>query len=117
MMEWWWNPINCKCGRDKSCDVGEYLDYKKCKCRKRLADKLVEHSSAKECTENIDEVKIASKNGHKNNKYSSWILYIFLFSIFFAINIGISAYFIYYKYINHDKETISRYDYVYQTTI
>ena len=26
---------------DKSCDAGEYLDYKSCKCRKRLIDKLV----------------------------------------------------------------------------
>ena len=34
---------------DKSCDVGEHLDYANCKCRKRLVDKLIE-----ECTENID---------------------------------------------------------------
>ena len=34
---------------DKSCDAGEYLDYKSCKCRKRLIDKLVW-----ECSENID---------------------------------------------------------------
>ena len=49
-----WNPSNCECECDKSCDVGEYLDYENCKCRKKLVDKLVE-----ECTENIDEVKIA----------------------------------------------------------
>ena len=46
---------------DKSCDVGEYLDYQNCKCSKRLADKLVE-----KCSENIVEVKIASENEHKN---------------------------------------------------
>ena len=40
-----------------------------------------------------------------------------LFSIIFAINIGIGAYFVYYKYGNRDKETASRYDYVYKTTI
>ena len=34
---------------DKFCDVGEYLHYKNCKCRKRLVDKLVE-----ECSENVD---------------------------------------------------------------
>ena len=34
------NKDECEC--DKSCDVGEYLDYKSCKCRKRLVDKLVE---------------------------------------------------------------------------
>ena len=27
---------------DNSCDIGEYLDYENCKCRKRLIDKLVD---------------------------------------------------------------------------
>ena len=36
------NPTICKCECEKSCDVGEYLVYKKCKCRKRLVDKLAE---------------------------------------------------------------------------
>ena len=105
-----WNPSNCECECDKSWDIGEYLDYKICKCRKKLADKLVE-----ECTENIDEVKIATENKHKNkHKCSSCILYTVLFSIFFAINSGIGAYFACYKYMNRDKENASRYDYVYQ---
>ena len=43
-----WNPSNCECECDKSCNVGEYLDFEN--CRKRLIDKLVE-----ECIENIDE--------------------------------------------------------------
>ena len=38
---------------DKSCDIGEYLDYTNCKCKKKLFDKLIE-----ECTENIDETKL-----------------------------------------------------------
>ena len=29
-----WNPNNCQCECDKSCDVGEYLDYSNCKCKK-----------------------------------------------------------------------------------
>ena len=37
-----WKPSNSECECDKSCDVGEYLDYENCKCRKRLVDKLVE---------------------------------------------------------------------------
>ena len=92
-----WHPSNCECECDKSCDVGEYLGYKNCKCRKRLVDKLVE-----ECTENIKET-------------SSCILYIVLFSIIFIINIGIATYFVYFKYINHNKENVSKYDYVYQS--
>ena len=49
-----WNPSNRECECDKSYDVGEYLDYGNCKCRKRLVDKLVE-----KCTENVEEVNLA----------------------------------------------------------
>ena len=35
-----WNPSNCEC--DKSCDIGQYLDCKNCKCAKELISKLVE---------------------------------------------------------------------------
>ena len=48
-----WNPSNFECECDKSCDVGEYLDYENCKYRKRLVDKLIE-----ECTETDDEVEM-----------------------------------------------------------
>ena len=33
-----WNPSNCECECDKSCNIGEYLDYLNCKCRKKLID-------------------------------------------------------------------------------
>ena len=49
-----WNPTSCQCECNKSCDVGEYLGYECCKCRKKLIDKSVE-----EYTENIDEVNFA----------------------------------------------------------
>ena len=48
-----WNPSNCECECAKLCDVGGYLDYENCKCRKSLVDKLVE-----EWNENIDEAKL-----------------------------------------------------------
>ena len=38
---------------DELCDVGEYLDHKNSKCRKRLFIKLVE-----ECSNNIDEKEL-----------------------------------------------------------
>ena len=83
------NPSNCECECDKSCDVGKYLDYENCKCRKRLADKLVENFN-----DNIDEeVKILDKN---KDKCSSCILYVVLFSILFTINVGIATYSAYY---------------------
>ena len=25
-----WNPSNCECECDKSCDIGKYLDYEEC---------------------------------------------------------------------------------------
>ena len=31
------NVKNCECECDKACNVGEYLDYENCKCRKTLA--------------------------------------------------------------------------------
>ena len=34
--------ILCECECDKSCNMGQYLDYKNCKCRKKLIDQLVE---------------------------------------------------------------------------
>ena len=104
------NPSNCECEYDKSCDVGEYLDYSNCNCRKKLVDKLVE-----EYNKNIDEVEIASEKEHKN-KCSSCTLYIALFSIIFTVSIGIVTYFVYYKYMNHNEKNVSKYDYVYQAT-
>ena len=32
-----WNPSNCECECDKSCNIGEYLDYENCKRRKKLS--------------------------------------------------------------------------------
>ena len=79
-----WNPSNCDCECDKSCDIGEYLDYKNCKCTKKIIDKLTE-----ECSENItgnemlynETLDIISSSDNSiifcvfNNKY----IYIWLF--------------------------------------
>ena len=70
------NPSNCECDCDKSCDVGKYLDYENCKCRKRLVHKLVG-----ECNANIDEAKLTeiALFEHKMTAYvitqfvSSWL--------------------------------------------
>ena len=95
-----WNPSNCECECDKSCDIGGYLDYRNCKCRKRLIDKLVD-----EYGETIDEeVKIVSEI---KNKCNSCIVYIVVFSIFFIINIGIATYFVYfYWYLKKDSRHV-----------
>ena len=108
-----WNPSNCECECDKSGDAGEYLDYEKCKCkckwRKRLTDKLVE-----ECTENIDEAKLTgiALFEHGNECVCSYTLCIVL-GVALTICIGIGAYFT-YKYRNHNKENVLKYNYTYQ---
>ena len=95
-----WNPSNCECECDKLCDVGEYLDYKNCKCRNKLVDKLVE-----ECIENIDENKMLHNetldliplNNYK--KFcNSCKIYIVLFAVFLITNICISSVFIYFHW-------------------
>ena len=105
--EYAWNLSNCECECHKSCDIGEYLDHENCICRNRLVNKL-----ADECNETIDEVKIVSENKNKRNYC---ILYIALHWIFFTINVGVAAYFVYYKYMNRNNDNVSKYDYVYQT--
>ena len=107
-----WNLSNCDCECDKACDVGEYLDYENCKCKKKLVDKLVD-----ECDETVDDETSLVKINSTKCKHNSCILYIVLFSIFFTINTGIAAYFVYNKCVNRNKENISKYGYVYQTTI
>ena len=97
-----WDPSNRECECDKSCDVGEYLDYENCKCRTRLTDKLVD-----ECTETVEEVKSAITTLAENEniyKCNSCTVYTVLFWILFTINIGgIGAYFDYfYWYLKKD---------------
>ena len=101
-----WNPSNCECECYKSCDFSGYLDYKYCKCKKRLLDKFVECSSSKECIENIEKTRLAkiisSKTENKHN-CSSCTLCIVLFSIFFTISIEIGSCFLcFYWYLKKD---------------
>ena len=70
-----------------------------------------------ECYEIVEETSLVKINSTKC-KHNSCMLYIVLFSIFFTIKVGIAAYFVYYKCMNHNKKNVSKYyDYVYQTTI
>ena len=68
---------------DKACDLGEYLDYENCKCRKKIVDKLVDES-----TETVEEVKLAKITLTENkseSKYSSCTVYIVLMIVVFPI--------------------------------
>ena len=75
------------------CDVGEYLDYENCKCRKRLIDKLIE-----ECSENINENQMVynvTSNGH-GRVCESCTIYIVLLIKTFIIIIGIDSIYFYF---------------------
>ena len=93
-----WNPCNCECECDKSCEIKEYLDYKNFKCRNKSVDKLVE-----ECSENIDGnemlynetlnavlLNTISLNDYKK-VYGSCKIYIVLFAVFFITSTVIST--------------------------
>ena len=76
-----WNPSSCECEHDKACDVGEYLDFEYCKCRKKLVAPLIE-----ECSEIVEEVKLAKITLAENEnsyKCSSCTVYIVLTIVFF----------------------------------
>ena len=50
------NPSNCQCQCDKSCNISQYLDYSDCMLKKKkLIDPLIE-----KCTENDDQTKIVN---------------------------------------------------------
>ena len=97
-----WNPSNCECECDKSCDIGEYLDYKNCRCRKKIIDKLLE-----ECSENIDgndmlyneTLDIISSSDNKTS--DSCVVYIILFSVFLIISISMAIYFYFSLYLKN----------------
>ena len=58
-----WNPSNCECECGKSCDIGEYLDYSNCKCRKKV----------------VDLVKKTLDKDENKDKCNSYIVYKVLF--------------------------------------
>ena len=105
-----WNPSNCECDCDKLYDIGEFLDYKNCKCRNKIVDKLLE-----ECSKNIDgsemlynetsdliSLDVISLNTVPLNVYkkvcNSCTISIVLFAVFFITSICISSVFIYFHW-------------------
>ena len=99
-----WNPSICECECDKSCAIGQYLDYANCKCRKRLIDKLVAESS--EDINGNEMIHTVTLNDHKEICNSSTI-YITLLAIFFIMTISISAFFYFYWYSKKDYTNIN----------
>ena len=101
---------------DKSCDVGEYSEYKNCKCRNRLVDKLVER-----CIENIDGNKMLHNEISDICVYKkvcdSCTIYMVLFAIFFMTSIYISSVFIYFHWYLKNDNFSAKFNPSTQTTI
>ena len=89
------NPSNCACECDKSCGIGQYLDYKNCVYRNSLVDKLIE-----ECANVIDGDTIYNDTLTvlSSNDSSSCTPYIVLFTVFLSISIIISGTFVYFHW-------------------
>ena len=70
-----------------------------------------------ECNENINEAKLTeiALFEHKNECACYYTVFIVLSVIALTICIGVSTYFVYYKYMNRNKENVSVYDYVYHS--
>ena len=94
-----WNPSNCKCECNKSCDIGEHLDYKNSVCRNSIVDKLVE-----ECTV-IDRNNIYNEtlDTTSSDDCASCTLYVVLFAVFLATSVIISSSFIYFYWYKKKK--------------
>ena len=98
-----WNPSNCACECDKLCDIGQYLDYKICVCRKSLVDKLVE-----ECINVIDGDTIYNETLRIDpNDCPSRTPYVVLFIVFLSISIIVSSTFIYFHWYKNKRSDLT----------
>ena len=89
-----WNPSTCSCECDNYCEIGQYLDYKDCVCRKKI-DNLIE-----QCNSIIDiEIKNNTLS-EKNNSYDN--TYLILFIVFLVLFIVFLIGFIYYCWRRDD---------------
>ena len=97
-----WNPSNCECECDKSCDIGEYLDYENCKYRKKIIHKLVEEwNKYIEGNKMLYNETLDIISSRDNKTSNSRILYIILFSVFLIISISMAVYVYLFLYLKN----------------
>ena len=85
-----WNRSTCACECDKLCEVGQYLDYRLCVCRKKLINDLIE-----QCTTVID-IEIGNGTNLLTSKESSNNIYLYFFVVLLVIMLLSAAGVIYY---------------------
>ena len=79
--EFIWNANISERICDKSCDVGEYLDYENCKRRKRLIDELVEECNEDDTLNTTDTISITNKKVTCKNNCLIYIISLILLTI------------------------------------
>ena len=107
-----WNPSTCACECDKYCEVGQYLDYRECACRKKLIDDLTE-----QCTTVVD-LEIGNDTSLLTSRESSGSnIYLFLFvTVLIIASLSAAGVFYYFKKVNNKKLDDKIYKTVYANT-
>ena len=67
------NPSTCTCECNKYCEVGQYLDYENCVCKKKLIEYLV-----KQCTSIADIDSYKKESSETNVYFISFIIFLIL---------------------------------------
>ena len=94
-----WNPNTCACEWDKLCEVGQYLDYRECACRKKLIDDLIE-----QCTTVVDTEIGNSTDLLTSKESSSSNINLYLFVVLLIIvSLSAAGSFYYFKKVNTKK--------------
>ena len=90
-----WNLSTCACECDKFCDIGQYLDYKNCVCRKKLIDDLIEQCTSIIDMSNDDNIicdEIKNVNNTVNNQLKDINSNVYM--ILFIVGLIVSAFLI-----------------------
>ena len=106
-----WKPSTCTCECDKYCEIGQYLDYKNCVCRKKIIDDLIE-----QCTSIVD-IDIKNNTLSKKSDELSSNIYFVLFIVSLVVFILFLVVFIYYWRKDNTKNISKKlYDVIYPNT-
>ena len=120
------NPSTCSCECDKYCEIGQYLDYRECVCRKKLIDNLIE-----QCTTAVDMeinkgtdlvcsatqkvVNISSDSVGRSSGSSNIYLFLFVAVLVVALWLAAGAFYYCRKY-NTKKLDDKMYETAYSNT-
>ena len=131
------NPSNCKCECDKSCNTSQYLDYLDCKCKNKIIDPIVEKCIQYDddktklvnktitttdnktqliiitVTKNDNQTKIVNKTVKNSCK-----VYTVLTIVYIVISTVYTIYFVYYNwFLIKNRDSFTKYNTRRETSI